>query len=466
MRILVFFLLFVVLFAPITTHAAADPRCSSTFITSPAANSTIAGVVTIAGSAQLLGAFVRYQVDFSTTGENLWVMLNSAPEGVENGTLARWDTTLIPDGSYDLRVRSIDTSGNYCETVVSPITIKQGSATNLNTYNGVTTSIGQVIEIPSLSGTLGVQVPSLPDIPYCTSPYSVGTTLSHSIRLCPGQNYQPFTILGDYVSVIGDANQTATVRSYGRSFGITIIGSHTLVAGINFVGTTAPGDTGNWLCLYEQCLFANVPITGGENYGGGILIQGSDNTVMNNAISGGVIGVAMLEGHNNTILNNQLIGLSGWGIYGQGPVDSTFVGNTLHDAERACNDPGGHYYFGGCESAGMVLMGAVRNLIANNACANSGNCYYLNGDGGRLNLEDKLYGNYCSAPAFNCFEITDAQLIEFDNNVAQLTADNDAGCDIWLVRAQILTGSNNQVKLCNHRGSKLDSTYEPPKPQR
>src|SRR5581483_10795646 len=122
--------------------------------------------------------------------------------------------------------------------------------------------------------------------------------------------------------------------------------------------------------------------------------------------------------------------------------------------------PGGHYYYGGCESAGLLLMGAETNIVANNTCAGSGNCYYLNGEGGRLNNSNKLYGNYCSAPSFNCFEITDADGIEFDGNVAILTPDNSAGCEIWLVRAHVLAGLNNQVHLCNHHGSKLESTYE------
>ncbi|MDL1897097.1 hypothetical protein FBQ82_12550 [Anaerolineae bacterium CFX7] len=79
----------------------------------------------------------------------------------------------------------------------------------------------------------------------------------------------------------------------------------------------------------------------------------------------------------------------------------------------------------------------------------------------RANNFNKLYGNLCSAPSFNCFEITDAQGIEFDNNSATLTPDNTSGCEIWLVRAQIISGKNNRVPQCNHRGSHLESYYEP-----
>src|SRR5437899_519771 len=81
---------------------AGDSRCADTFISAPITHSTQTGVMLISGRAQLEGSFVRYQVDFSTTGLNLWVLINSAPQAVMDGTLARWDTSLVPEGSYDL----------------------------------------------------------------------------------------------------------------------------------------------------------------------------------------------------------------------------------------------------------------------------------------------------------------------------------------------------------------------------
>lgn len=426
----------------------------------------------INGRAQLEGAFVRYQVDFSTTGLNLWVLINSAPQAVVDGTLARWDTSPVPDGSYDLRVRTIDTSGNYCETIVSPVFVSHSAgSTSGSPASSSTSAVSSapprlaegVIEIPTMNGTVSVELPSTPAIPYCTPAYALGGTVTRSVRLCAGQTYRPFTILGNGISVIGDANRTATIASSGRAFAIRVRGSNVVVNGVRITGAAAPQDLGNWLCLYEQCAYASPPIAGGVSYGGGILLEGSNNTVMNSQLTGGVIGIATLDGRGNRFINNQISSQSGWGIFAVGASNSAFVGNTIQDVNRSCTAPGGQYFAGGCESAGMLLMGADTNIIANNSCARSGNCYYLNGEGGRLNNFNKLYGNYCSAPSFNCFEITDAQGIEFDNNVATLTPDNSSGCEIWLVRAQIISGKNNRVPLCNHRGSRLESTYDPPK---
>lgn len=456
---------FLLLGSSLSPHVAYadDARCTNTFISSPTAHSTIAGVAVITGRAQLEGAFVRYQVDFSTTGLNLWVLINSAPQAVVDGTLGRWDTSLVPDGTYDLRVRAIDTSGNYCEGFASALTVRQatGGGGQGTIPSAVQLTTASVIEIASLNGTLTVDVPKAPYIANCTPAWSLGSIVTRSVRLCAGQSYRPFTITGSNISIVGDTNRTAVIRSSGRTYGITVQGSNNLISGVRIMGATAASDMGSWLCLYEQCAYKSPPIAGGASYGGGILLEGSSQTVMNSQISGGVVGIATLNGRGNRILNNQLTGLSGWGIFGVGATNSAFVGNTLQDINRACTDPDGHFYLAGCESAGMLLMGADTNIIANNTCARSGNCYYLNGEGGRANNFNKVYGNYCAEPSFNCFEITDAQGIEFDNNAASLTPENASACEIWLVRAQVTAGKNNRVPQCNHRGSRVESVYEP-----
>jgi hypothetical protein len=474
--LLLFLAILSALYAPQRAFAA-DARCADTFIASPASRSTQSGIMLITGRAQLEGAFVRYQVDFSTSGLNLWVLLNSAPQAVVDGTLARWDTSLVPEGTYDLRVRTIDTSGNYCESVVQGIVVRNRLSVNSN--QSPISNPQSLVSIPSLNGTLTVEIPNVPNIPYCTPASSLGSVVTRSVRLCAGQTYRPFTVVGNNLAIIGGGNAAvpygtlaaafptvnaaASVQYGGRAYAITVRGSNVLISGVHVVGATAPQDVGNWLCLYEQCAYGNLPIAGGVNYGGGILLEGSSNTVMNSTITGGVIGIAALNGRGNKLISNSLTALSGWGIFAIAPVQSAFVGNNLQDINRSCTDPGGRFYAGGCESAGMLLMGADTNIVANNVCARSGNCFYLNGEGGRPNNFNKLYGNLCSAPSFNCFEITDAQGIEFDNNRATLTPDNTAGCEIWLVRAQIIVGRNNQVPLCNHRGSHLESHYDPPK---
>src|SRR5581483_8364984 len=177
--LLVVFILALFLSNPSPAAYASEARCVNTLITSPAAHSVLSGVVNINGTAQLVGAFVRYQVDFSTMGLNLWVTLNSAPQAVVNGTLARWDTSLVPDGEYDLRVRSVDTSGNYCEMLVSPITVKKGASNIFSNTKLVAQPVASTIEIKTLSGEIQVPIPAAPTIPYCTSAAYLGSVVTH-----------------------------------------------------------------------------------------------------------------------------------------------------------------------------------------------------------------------------------------------------------------------------------------------
>lgn len=469
-RTLTLLSLVLVCFGSLSSPAlASDDRCSDTGITSPVSGASLHGTVPIQGRADLPGAFVRYQVDFSTTGLNLWVLVNAAPQAIDNGILARWDTTAIPPGTYDLRVRSVDTSGNYCEAFVSAVRISTAAeaahapvppTVQPTSPPPLLMPAFTTLQINGLYGPIAVPIPHIPVFSSCTPASAVGSVVTRSLRLCAGQTYRPFTVVGHDLAVVGDPSRSATIRSSGRAYAITVRGSNNLVAGVRVSGSTATGDLGNWLCVYEQCNYASPPILGGIAYGGGILLVGNGNTVLDSDVSGGVIGISVQEGRSNRLLLNRISNLTGWGILALNPVNSIFVGNVLENINRACTDPGGQSYAGGCESAGLLLLGADTNLIANNSCAASGNCYYLNGEGGRLNNFNRLYGNTCREPSFNCFEITDAQGIEFDGNQAELAPDNASGCELWLVRAHILAGGSNHVPPCNHHGSKLDSTYE------
>jgi hypothetical protein len=215
-------------------------------------------------------------------------------------------------------------------------------------------SLQSLISIPSLNGTLAVEIPSAPNIPYCTPASSLGSIVTRAVKLCAGQTYRPFTVVGNNIAIIGSGSEAASVRYSGRAYGITVRGSNVLISGVNIIGATAASDLGNWLCLYEQCLYKHPPIAGGANYGGGILLEGSNNTVMNSSVTGGVIGIAALNGRGNKFINNKITNLTGWGIFAVAPVNSAFVGNTIQDVNRSCTDPNGNFFAAGCESAGML----------------------------------------------------------------------------------------------------------------
>jgi hypothetical protein len=258
-------------------NPASEARCAGTVITSPAAGARVNGAVNIAGSASLPDSFVRYQVDYSTQGLNLWVLVNSMPVAVNGGTLARWDTTMLSDGAFDLRVRAIDRTGNYCEEIVSPVYVRQSGRPVI----GASAAAQQAMVISTLSGNVYLRYEQTRDIAWCTHSWELGALLTRSIKLCPGETYAPLTIIGDDMAVVGDDAGTAIIRAPGRSFGLRALGSNILIAGVRVMAETHPADPGQWLCLYEHCTQSSGLVSGGIFYGGGILLEGDGSTVVN-----------------------------------------------------------------------------------------------------------------------------------------------------------------------------------------
>ncbi len=115
-------LVFAVLLAAIAIAAFAGITMAQNVtaaLTSPANGATLSGKVTIQGTASGPD-FGYYKVEFKSAGD--WVLVDGTANhtpAVVNGNLATWDTTTVPDGSYDLRLLVADMSGQYVTTQVS-----------------------------------------------------------------------------------------------------------------------------------------------------------------------------------------------------------------------------------------------------------------------------------------------------------------------------------------------------------
>ncbi|MEM7342923.1 MAG: hypothetical protein AAF485_01655 [Chloroflexota bacterium] len=94
-------------------------------ITSPANNAPVQGVVPIVGSANH-PAFQFYILEFSpepVTGDQ-WQIIGAIQEAaVLNGQLATWDTTVISDGAYTIRLRVVRLDGNYSEFFTQQVVV-------------------------------------------------------------------------------------------------------------------------------------------------------------------------------------------------------------------------------------------------------------------------------------------------------------------------------------------------------
>jgi hypothetical protein len=94
-------------------------------ITSPTSNAVIRGVVPIIGSADY-PTFSFYIIEVSpepVTGNQWQIIGETHQTSVLNGQLETWNTTLVPDGSYTLRLRVVRFDGNYSEFFVQQVVV-------------------------------------------------------------------------------------------------------------------------------------------------------------------------------------------------------------------------------------------------------------------------------------------------------------------------------------------------------
>jgi len=94
------------------------------YITSPEMGQVVTGLVEIRGSA-LVPSFQFYKVEFGM-GPNptQWAVIGSLHyQPVINDRLELWDTTVVPDGVYTLRLQGVKQDGNWEEFIVRQLEV-------------------------------------------------------------------------------------------------------------------------------------------------------------------------------------------------------------------------------------------------------------------------------------------------------------------------------------------------------
>lgn len=104
-------------------EATLSPEASpavSTGISTPLPGAILAGLVTVTGSTALPGA-TGWDLAFTYTGDTTgaWFPISASVDPINAASLGDWDTTLISDGFYTLRLRifSIDGVDEYTVAV-------------------------------------------------------------------------------------------------------------------------------------------------------------------------------------------------------------------------------------------------------------------------------------------------------------------------------------------------------------
>jgi hypothetical protein len=104
-------------------------------INSPSDNSVVRGTVPIVGTA-VDPNFWKYEVHYAPepNPSDQWVLIGTIHETqVISGLLETWETTIIPDGTYSLRLRDVNRTGNYAEIYVRGILVANAEPTETAT---------------------------------------------------------------------------------------------------------------------------------------------------------------------------------------------------------------------------------------------------------------------------------------------------------------------------------------------
>ena len=102
----------------------AAPPQQGAVITSPQDRDMVRGLLVIKGTATS-PSFWKYEVYFAPepNPNDQWQLLGLYEVSVTDGRLETWDTSLVSDGTYSLRLRVVRTDGNYDEYYVRQISV-------------------------------------------------------------------------------------------------------------------------------------------------------------------------------------------------------------------------------------------------------------------------------------------------------------------------------------------------------
>ena len=133
-------------------------------ITSPRDRAVVRDKVSIQGTATH-PEFWKYEVAYSPepNPEDQWILIGMVHETqVVDNVLETWDTTLLPDGNYSLRLRVVRRDGNYDEYFVREVAVANTLPTDTPSPPAVTpTPTDTPTPLPP-TPTIVIELPVLP----------------------------------------------------------------------------------------------------------------------------------------------------------------------------------------------------------------------------------------------------------------------------------------------------------------
>jgi hypothetical protein len=120
-------LLALALFIPVGVSAQAGTTIR---ITAPASGDVLQELVNITGTSAVDGFFAsELSFAYASDSTSTWFLIYSTDQPVTEGLLAAWDTNLVTDGDYNLRLRVALQDGSLLETLVTGLRVRNQTPT-------------------------------------------------------------------------------------------------------------------------------------------------------------------------------------------------------------------------------------------------------------------------------------------------------------------------------------------------
>lgn len=164
--------------------AAAQQDANSAKITAPKAGDSLFGLVNIMGTASNPN-MQRYILEFDlqdTQPEQWFPIAGPISQQVNGSVLAQWNTTTVPDGRYQVRLRVVLRDGTVLSDMVQNLRVSNKQPTPLPTVQS------QATAAPAASPTVGPSPTPLVQQPPTNTPHPVLPTLVVSPAASPASN--------------------------------------------------------------------------------------------------------------------------------------------------------------------------------------------------------------------------------------------------------------------------------------
>jgi hypothetical protein len=118
------------------------PQAPVIGILAPLPGEPLQGLVAISGSTQVDG-FQSAEISFGYQSDptRTWFLLQQSSAGVAEGELAQWDTTVISDGNYQLRVQVFLSNGQVLESLVEGLRVRNYTPVETSTAPAETPAV-------------------------------------------------------------------------------------------------------------------------------------------------------------------------------------------------------------------------------------------------------------------------------------------------------------------------------------